>query len=125
METVNPLSKTMVKIVYQAYVILNSSGCSYFVLSLISFWNLSLMYSFLMVSSLPGFTLSFITQLLTILYSRVSIKSTIYRILKLNTNENTLDINIIDPNEKIMKFKDKFGWFNTYGLTSNAINNNF
>lgn len=115
----------MVKIVYQAYVILNSSGCSYFVLSLISFWNLSLMYSFLMVSSLPGFTLSFITQLLTILYSRVSIKSTIYRILKLNTNENTLDINIIDPNEKIMKFKDKFGWFNTYGLTSNAINNNF
>ena len=110
---------------YNAYLILNSSGCSYFVLSLIGFWNLSLMYSFLLLKSLPVFALSFITQLLTILYSRVSIKSTIYSIFRLSKDNTALDFNHLSSVEKIPQFRSEYAWFSSYGLTSNAMNNNF
>lgn len=110
---------------YNAYLILNSSGCSYFVLSLIGFWNLSLMYSFLLLKSLPVFALSFITQLLTILYSRVSIKSTIYSIFHLSEDNSALDFRHLSSVEKIPQFRNEYAWFSSYGLTSNAMNNNF
>jgi hypothetical protein len=53
---------------------MNASACSYFIISIIGFYNLTLMYVFLNIILLPSFARIFLINLIYIFFSRGSIQ---------------------------------------------------
>lgn len=53
----------------KAYLVLKSCVASYFLVNIINFWNLSLMYNVLNVSTIPAFTKNFLQKLTFLFYN--------------------------------------------------------
>lgn len=72
----------------QGFLLINSVGCSYFVISLIGFCNITLLYYFLHLRMLPSFVRMFIFSLAYIFYQRGSIVDTLNKIDWFRSNVN-------------------------------------
>lgn len=83
--------------IYTTYIILNSLSCSYLIISLIGFWNVSLMYTFLMIENLPMFTRSFMTKIRDIFFLRGTVKLFINKIRNYNSNDDLIDFSSFQP----------------------------
>jgi hypothetical protein len=56
------------------FLIMNGMACSYFIINIIGYYNLSLMYLFLNVLLLPSFARVFLINLAYVFFSRGSIQ---------------------------------------------------
>lgn len=63
------VSETMMDNLKKAYFLLESCVASYFLINLINFWNLSLMYNVLNISTIPAFTKNFLQKLTYLFYN--------------------------------------------------------
>jgi hypothetical protein len=57
---ITPVSSAVMVVMQQAYSVLKVSFFSYFLIDIISFWNLSLMYNFLNLPTVPLFSKYFL-----------------------------------------------------------------
>ena len=73
------------------YEIVSSSLSSYLVLSLFNFWNLSLMYSFLLIDTVPNFTRNIYEIMMNLLYRKNNISDWITKIFKLPEDTFSLE----------------------------------
>ena len=62
------------------FIFMNTFGCSYFIISVIGFYNITLLYYFLHVPSLPSFARMFIYSVAYIFFQRGSIIDTLNKI---------------------------------------------
>lgn len=79
MKNIIPVTSFISSLIRDAYYLLNTFAFSYFVVSLISFYNITLLYYFLHISTLPGFVRMFVLSLAYIFYSRGSVLDMIQR----------------------------------------------
>lgn len=56
-------SETLVSWTEKVYTMLKTTFASYFLINIINFWNLSLMYNVLSISTIPAFSKSFLEKL--------------------------------------------------------------
>ena len=68
----SPIAEAMPTIVFQIYQVISSSLSSFFILSSFNFWNLSLMYNFLLLKTVPNFSRNIYEIMLNLLYERGS-----------------------------------------------------
>lgn len=83
-----PLTTKIATKIRQIFIMMNAIGCSYFLISLIGFCNLTLLYYFLHINTLPNFARMFIFSLLYIFVSRGSIQDSLNKIDWFRTNVN-------------------------------------
>lgn len=105
-------------IVWTNMVYLATRACfaSYFLANIISFWNLSLLYNLLNISTIPLFLKCFYENLLYNFFSITSIINWINnRIPALKDKFNFAGL--LDR-EHIIEEKNGFGWFGFFGLSS-------
>ena len=82
-EAVSPIAETMPSVVFKIYEIISSSLSSFFILSLFNFWNLSLMYNFLLLKTVPNFSRNIYEVMLNLLYQRGSLSEWIIKNFKI------------------------------------------
>lgn len=104
------------------FFFINAISCSYFVLNLIGFYNLSLMYLYLNISTLPTFARIFLFNLAYIFFKRGSFTSTIANLLNC---EGLFDFSDFPLLEHVEEYQGDNSWFGTIGITSNYLQNNF
>ena len=56
-------SETLVSWTEKVYTMLKTTFASYFLINIINFWNLSLMYNVLSISTIPAFSKNFLERL--------------------------------------------------------------
>jgi hypothetical protein len=59
-QVISPVASAVMTVMQQAYSVLKVSFFSYFLIDIISFWNLSLMYNFLNLPTVPLFSKYFL-----------------------------------------------------------------
>jgi hypothetical protein len=95
----SPLSSAVMSLMQQTYSILKASFFSYFLIDIISFWTLSLMYSFLNLPTVPLFSKYFFEKMEKILFKLDSILEFVF---KMNPGlSTTLDFSSIGGRELI------------------------
>ena len=57
------VSEAILSITEKVYLVLKSCVASYFLINIINFWNLSLMYNVLNISTVPAFSKHFLEKL--------------------------------------------------------------
>ena len=118
MPVVNQISETVV----DAFLFMNLSSISYFVLGVIGFFNLSLLYLFLFIRTLPSFAQIFLMNITVIFFQRGSLSQLLYSVLD---EEIHVDFSNMEDLEKVPDRVNQNDWFGELGLTSNFLNNNF
>ena len=108
--------------IQKSFLVINSVSCSYFLISLLGFYNLSLMYIFLKLKTLPNFTRIFLNTLAYVFFSKGSVTGFIKDTLKIQQQINWFDFPIT---EKMESHKEQFIWFGVFGNSSNFMLNNF
>lgn len=78
-EEAEKIASVMPEIVFKIYSVISSSLSSFFVLSLFNFWNLSLMYNFLLLKIVPNFSRNIFEVMLNLLYQKGSLTTWITR----------------------------------------------
>lgn len=63
LENMKTFSETLVSWTEKVYTMLKTTFASYFLINIINFWNLSLMYNVLSISTIPAFSKSFLEKL--------------------------------------------------------------
>ena len=76
----------LVEQLYSAYIVMSSFSLTSFILGLVGFYNLSLMYVFLHIQTVPSFTSAFMYNLAKVFYARNAVPNIIKQ--KLNKTEN-------------------------------------
>ena len=112
----------MIAGIKSAFFYINALSCSYFVINLIGFYNLSLMYLYLNVSTLPTFARIFLFNLAYIFFRRGSFTATIANLLG---KEGLFDFSEFPLLEHVEEYIDDDLWFGTIDITSNYLQNNF
>ena len=60
MKVADPVAQKISTIIAKGHIILSSIFCSYFIVSLLSFWNLCLIYNFINLDVVPHFLTNFL-----------------------------------------------------------------
>ena len=68
-KTMYAVSEAIMGNMEQAYFVLKGCVASYFLINIINFWNLSLMYNVLKISTVPAFTKNFLQKLTYLFYN--------------------------------------------------------
>lgn len=63
LQNIGAVSKLIASSTEKVYSMLKNCAVSYFLMSLINFWNLSLMYNVLSISTVPAFVKTFLQKL--------------------------------------------------------------
>lgn len=63
LENMKTFSETLVSWTEKVYTMLKTTFASYFLINIINFWNLSLMYNVLSISTIPAFSKNFLERL--------------------------------------------------------------
>jgi hypothetical protein len=63
LENMKTFSETLVSWTEKVYTMLKTTFASYFLINIINFWNLSLMYNVLSISTIPAFSKNFLEKL--------------------------------------------------------------
>ena len=110
----------------QGFVYLNMLYCSFFVLSIIQFWNLTLIYNFLTIQTVPKFVQAFFSKMINFFFTFNSFSSFVNHITnKTIKNQNLVDFSILSQTEKVGLVKNDHAWFGFPGFSSNFMVNNF
>lgn len=72
-ETIDPVSNSLIDGVTKSYSLLKLTFCSYFVINIINFYSLTLLYNFLGLSAQPIFSRIALEKLSSIFYKRNSL----------------------------------------------------
>ncbi len=124
MKNIIPVANFVSSAIRDAFYLLNSFAFSYFVVSLISFYNVTLLYYFLNISTLPGFVRMFVLSLAYIFYSRGSVLDMVQRFGWIS-NDFQPDFSDLDVLEKMPLFKgDHNYWFAYYNIYTNYLQTN-
>ena len=107
----------------KVYLICFTAISSYFILSFINFWNLSLLYIFLQIALVPSFAHDILENLAFILFFRNNLTNWLDKQLSGKISE--LDSSYLSSFEKVIKFKGHYSWFGSMSMTSNYFDNNF
>lgn len=86
MNVINPMAELISEAVQKGHLILSASFSSYFIVSLLSFWNLSFIYNFLNLSAAPAFLVNFLERLNMILFKVDNFTNWIIKVLKLKAD---------------------------------------
>lgn len=70
LKAVEPVVEAIMDITHKVYLSLNAASCSFLILNLIGFWNLSLLYIFNQVRSLPSFAYNMLEQMANLFFTR-------------------------------------------------------
>ena len=70
LEFIEPVVTTAAQIIHRTYQAANSVSCSYLIFNLINFWNLSLLYTFLQIKTLPNYIYNMMEQMSNLLFTR-------------------------------------------------------
>ena len=109
-------------LVQKIYTILKASFFSYFLLDIISFWNLSLMYNFLNISTVPLFSKYFLEKLERIIFKLNSIVE--WAASRIPGLKDRLSFDEISSRELIPDYEYQFAWFGYFGISSNYMKSN-
>ena len=121
--TLAPIAETMANSIKYMHRVMSNIFCSYLIINLLSFWNLSLLYNFLNITTVPLFSRSMLESLAFIFYKMNGLVSWIKTVLRL-PNE-TMDFSYLIQRENMPKFKRGFSWFGEMGMSTDFVNNNF
>ena len=102
-------------------LILKSMFCSYFIVSLISFWNISLLFNFLTISSVPTFTKDFLEMLAVIFFKQNTLLDWIVQVFQLK--EDTFLFESDKIVEKMEEERNGRAWFGKMGMSTNFLSN--
>lgn len=92
-----PVTTAIALKIKQGFLLINSVGCSYFVINLIGFCNITLLYYFLHLRMLPNFVRMFVFSLAYIFYQRGSILDTLNKIDWFRNNVNVQLVSSLIP----------------------------
>ena len=118
-----PFTCAIAKVIKQVYLVMNTFSCSYFVMSMIGFYNLTMFYYFLFLNTLPDFARIFIFNLAYVFIKGGSIQDTLnnYEWYRKNIN---LDFSQWPIEEKVPKFFESESWFGFFEISSNYLQSN-
>lgn len=106
----------------QVYFVLKSCVASYFLISIINFWNLSLMYNVLNISTIPAFSKKFLEKLTFLFFNLNSL--TEWAQSNIPSLKGFLSIDQTIGREFMEETKNHFAWFGSFGVSSNFVKNN-
>ena len=89
----------MIEYIKKGHILLKSSFCSYFFVSLLSFWNISLLFNFLQIPFKPQFAYIFLELLALIFYKLNSLLQFVSELLGLP--EGSLEFGIAKIEEQM------------------------
>lgn len=120
------MSPTIIKIteiINTIYKSARSSFCSYYIFSLFSYGNLTLMYFFLQIKSVPPFVREVYEITIRMLYEENSFIN--WLIDNLNLDESTFNFKLEEEIPEIInQYEDRFLWFGNFGFSSKVVRNN-
>ena len=120
--SVTPLAEKITQLIKNINTILRSIFCSYFLISLISFWNISLLFNFINVPAVPVFAGNFLEMLCLIMYKQNTLLDWIAEVFRLK--EGFFDFESEEIPEKMTQIEFGRAWFGEMGLSTNILTNN-
>ena len=102
---------------------LKSGFSTYFILDLLSFWNISLLFNFLNIESQPEFSKKFLWSLAKVFYDLGGLFQKVTETFKLPSE--TFNFQSKNIMEQMDEEKDAELWFGEFGISTNLLTNNF
>lgn len=88
-DIVEPYIEKIAFLTKQIFVYMDLCYCSFFILGIVEFWNLTLLYNFLSIKSVPQFATAFFSKMMNFFFTFNSLTITINKLLqKKDTTQN-------------------------------------
>lgn len=105
---------------------MNLFYCSTFIMNILDFWNLTLLYNFLVIRSMPKFAYDVMWRIINFYFTYNTLSIEMNKVLfKKGNNELLFNFKSMTDMEKINVSKKGYVWFGFLGTSSNFMSNNF
>ena len=118
-KAIEPVIKTAAEFIHRSYIVANSVSCSYLIFNLLNFWNLTLLYTFLQIKTLPNYISNNMERMASLLFVKNTL---ILWMSKIITGERKeIDSDIFSETEKLATHENGYVWFGGMGFSSRRI----